>query len=807
MQFYGLLPAPNPLVQAADPEIKQKIGWIRKKDAYDEKFSAFNMWDYFSDNKVNLIYQRFDNYPWSMIPLNNNRFAASCFFDCKKLMALNREIRLSEFTLVLNKYLYPTTMKQKEQKQLSLEQDSKKYNGLKFDSNFESGNLFTSYKVGPNEYDLMMQNDTNTKGNTQWFYFSVENTIKNCIVTFNIINFIKCDSLFNMGQKPVIFSTKSNKIRGTGWIKGGHNIIYFRNKFKRENSSFKTYNTLSFSYKFEHSNDKVYFAQCYPYTYSQLNNFIERSIKPNKFAIIKELCKTISKLSCPLITIGNGKKAIILMARQHPGETPGSFTIEGAIEFLLSNCMEAEILRNNFTFYIIPMINPDGVVFGNYRCNLYGTDLNRIWINPHKELHDSVWHVRELIRQINQTAELCLIIDFHGHSKKFNSFFYANSFCDEQKLLPLISCNLSKMMNLKDCSFSIHESKKKTARVALQQEVKNGFTYTIEISFHAFRKEILQDFTENSYKQIGEDVSLAIYKLFENQMVNCSKLPRALTISQNEELDKLIKDCDLSQLQIGEDDSESDSNPEEDMLLEQEVQSFFDFKKQNKIIISAKKKINKQEKSSQTDIQHYQNLMLDEKVLQRIEEQVKLIRKTNPESLEFQSIQDLYSNYNDVPLQDGFQNSFQQTDISLQQILGKMQVYHVRVSNKNSMYQNQFATQTSKPVVIVLKNPYSKQQIQQQQQQSSPQHQEIFSNKNRRRIKSINERSSMEYKRLSNERKYSIQQYTQEKNHAISFTQQQATPKNLLTQDATFEKIANISKLKFYDKQMLKNLF
>lgn len=69
------------------------------------------MWDYFSDNKANLIYQRFDNYPWSMIPLNNHRFAASCFFDCKKLIALNKEIRLTEFTTVLNKNLYPSTMK------------------------------------------------------------------------------------------------------------------------------------------------------------------------------------------------------------------------------------------------------------------------------------------------------------------------------------------------------------------------------------------------------------------------------------------------------------------------------------------------------------------------------------------------------------------------------------------------------------------------------------------------------------------------------------------------------------------------
>lgn len=75
------------------------------------------------------------------------------------------------------------------------------------------------------------------------------------------------------------------------------------------------------------------------------------------------------------------------------------------------------------------------------------------------------------------------------------------------------------MINLKDCSFSIHESKKKTARAALQDEVTNGFTYTVEISFHGYRKQLTYDFTEASYKQLGEDIGLSIFKLYESSMI------------------------------------------------------------------------------------------------------------------------------------------------------------------------------------------------------------------------------------------------------------------------------------------------
>ena len=53
--------------------------------------------------------------------------------------------------------------------------------------------------------------------------------------------------------------------------------------------------------------------------------------------------------------------------------------IEGAMDFLTENTIEAEFLRENCIFKIIPMMNVDGVVHGNNRCSLVGCDLNRKW--------------------------------------------------------------------------------------------------------------------------------------------------------------------------------------------------------------------------------------------------------------------------------------------------------------------------------------------------------------------------------------------------------------------------------------------
>ena len=75
-------------------------------------------------------------------------------------------------------------------------------NTVEFDSVFESGNLALALKVTPQEYNLLLQNDVNTNGHTQWFYFKVKtNFAKKTTVKFNLLNLYKPKSLFQYGMK------------------------------------------------------------------------------------------------------------------------------------------------------------------------------------------------------------------------------------------------------------------------------------------------------------------------------------------------------------------------------------------------------------------------------------------------------------------------------------------------------------------------------------------------------------------------------------------------------------------------------
>jgi hypothetical protein len=74
--------------------------------------------------------------------------------------------------------------------------------------------------------------------------------------------------------------------------------------------------------------------------------------------------------------------------------------MKGAIDFLTGNSLDAKILRDNFVFKVVPMLNPDGVVNGNYRCSLAGVDLNRVWNDPNKKIHPTIFHTKQMIRRL-----------------------------------------------------------------------------------------------------------------------------------------------------------------------------------------------------------------------------------------------------------------------------------------------------------------------------------------------------------------------------------------------------------------------
>lgn len=137
--------------------------------------------------------------------------------------------------------------------------------------------------------------------------------------------------------------------------------------------------------------------------------------------------------------------------------------MQGFIEFLLSEDVAAWALRDKYVFKIIPMLNPDGVVYGNYRWSLFGYDLNRRWASPHKQYDPTIYHMKKMMKTMKEEREILVFWDFHGHSCKKNAFMYGweyeiikkNWYFDNFILrsLPALFSDWNEHFSLKDCTF------------------------------------------------------------------------------------------------------------------------------------------------------------------------------------------------------------------------------------------------------------------------------------------------------------------------------------------------------------------
>ena len=422
---------------------------------------------------------------------------------------------------------------------------------LSFESKFESGNLQLAYHTDHNEYQLFLHNDTNTTGYTQWFFFRVNNTHASHKVTFHIMNLLRKKTKYSYGITIWVYSRKKNINEKIKWHHTNENVQYHPNELYRLSKGKRQYySTLTFDYTFPYDDDDVYFANCIPFTYTDvmkdLNEYQRHENTKYPYFMRKTLCTTLAGNDLDFITINNTtnhhkgtnistcvndsmKEGVVLFARQHPSETVGSWAIKGAIDFLMGNSDEAMYLREHFIFKIIPMMNPDGVISGNTRTSFAGCDLNRRWVNPSDEMHPEIYSTKEMIMNFADKRKIECIVDFHGHFGAFNAFFYANRDKDNYtacKFFPFICNKTSKVINFDKCKFSMPKAKSGTGRIDLFKELNIENVFTIETSnFGCLSGEYANMyFNESSLMEIGRDVCLSIMKMHYAKKKDITKI-------------------------------------------------------------------------------------------------------------------------------------------------------------------------------------------------------------------------------------------------------------------------------------------
>ncbi|EAR93059.2 zinc carboxypeptidase family protein (macronuclear) [Tetrahymena thermophila SB210] len=403
---------------------------------------------------------------------------------------------------------------------------------VKFSSNFDSGNCGNVVMLSNTEFEIDTSPDFDLTSQTEgwsksWFYFSV--TGLNCKAKFNIL---RLKMLYNLWSNANINSYRPVFRVGEegefSRFKGPINLVY-----DEKDNVLK----LTFQFDFSTTQDQnVYFSFSYPYSYQRNIEFIDQlanqySNDPDIYFNREILTYTPQLRLINLLTISShddklpqkesyisdalfperdfeqravrfkpNKPIVLISARVHPGETPASFALEGFLKFLLNkNDLRAVLLRKYFTFWVVPMLNPDGVYCGHYRMDIYNQNLNRFYQVANNSKQPSIYAMKKIICQLSLEGRLFFYMDFHSHAGKKGTFLYGNAI--EEFSQQVENQVFAKIMAINDphfeynyCNFSKAQMKSKDrqddltkegcGRVFVYQTSRIVHSYTLECGFH-----------------------------------------------------------------------------------------------------------------------------------------------------------------------------------------------------------------------------------------------------------------------------------------------------------------------------------
>ncbi|KRW98099.1 hypothetical protein PPERSA_05995 [Pseudocohnilembus persalinus] len=573
-------------------------GQNQKKEIGQKLYGIFK---YVVEKYVNfqreIVYQRFDNFQHSYIPhLNGVQLLSGIYVNIVKIMGKMQQQQIFQSDSNSPVKKEKLSVEQQIFKQFGCEEimDAKKQE-LKQnkEQEFQIQNIFNilemiEVQINQGQVNLVKENQL-----SQNLIFDSKFESGNLM----LVQKVKSDSLFKSGQQPVVFSQKRENL---GWTNQGFEIKYQKNEILKEEYIGYYYYSLSFKYECQESDDLIYFAHSFPYTYSRLNNYLDEVMeKYYEFNFIKRelLAKTLLMNNCDILTITNFEKnqqfledfqnkklvdglqkkdekfVIFVIARQHPGETPCSYVMEGIIDFLVQQDNKmVDFLLENCIFKIIPMMNPDGVIHGNYRCNLAGQDMNRKWGGPDYNIEPTVYYAKEQLRQLSthETLKIKLLLDLHGHSTKKGGFFYGNperksknqknKQSDKIQNFPLLCCQKDKAFSFKECEFKQQPGKENTLRETIFEDFEIEYVYTQETSFYGYQvqngSEVIS-FTQQKLKDMGKAMMQALYQWIQDEQQGKSSIQNIdlnannIGVNSNNNIQNLEKNTNQNSNNVG----------------------------------------------------------------------------------------------------------------------------------------------------------------------------------------------------------------------------------------------------------------
>lgn len=136
------------------------------------------------------------------------------------------------------------------------------------------------------------------------------------------------------------------------------------------------------------------------------------------------------------------------------------------------------------------MLNPDGVIIGNFRTSYSGKDLNRQFFTADKLVYPEICALNELALQLKQQYKnrFEYYFDLHSHSTRTGLFCYGpehqiwSGYYLRCRAFAKLLERSDEMFSYRSSIFTISEHKKTTGRAKMFSGLHIPYTYTFELS-------------------------------------------------------------------------------------------------------------------------------------------------------------------------------------------------------------------------------------------------------------------------------------------------------------------------------------
>jgi len=376
---------------------------------------------------------------------------------------------------------------------------------ITLDGDFDHGGLDeTSSSVNGTMVTLAGRDNYNP-GDWKWLYFSANN-VNGLQPTFEI------DDDFATGGSSL----------------NDHAMVYSYDQlnwqFFDNNNRDAGQNTFTFSNNSQFTQNEVFVAYGLPYSYGRATSHTAQvaaspwaspTISGNASLVIGQSpggVDDLGRVVAPRDMFGykitdssavGPKKKIAVISGVHSNETLGNHTLEGLVDFLIGNDLEAAMLRKEAEFYIYPMANPDGRFAGYNRSTVQHVSLdpNRFWDSPNYGGMSDIKVVGDALLT-DTGADVDYFIDMHstvngkdGHFGFVLPAFQSDPFWQTfLQLEPSVNTSNASLINLTGQKFG-------------RDELNAEFTMTFETQF-------IEDENIDRFQDLGKNVGLAFGQTF-----------------------------------------------------------------------------------------------------------------------------------------------------------------------------------------------------------------------------------------------------------------------------------------------------